>query len=177
MLGEVELGEFNVSELIRKAGVSRPTFYFYFASKYAVVAVLVERIFDEIFDAVGPWLDRSSSDDSETALRSALTAAAELWTGSPSIRAAHQHWQAAPELSDAWLAIMEHFRLALEGQLRQIWPIDDHRDPLLHSSALIWASERILHIGSVRADPNLSSTQSVVDALLALWMPVIYGSR
>ena len=175
MLGSTDLHDVNVSELIRRSGVSRPTFYFYFPTKYAVVATLVRHVFDDIFKAVGPWLEREPSDDPEATLRAGLTAAAELWTADPSVRAAHQHWHAAPELEQAWLGIMERFRATLEEQIRQIWGPDDPRDAQLHSSALIWASERILHIGSVRADPHLDTTAATVDALLAIWVPTLYN--
>src|SRR6476620_7621514 len=43
LLGERPLHEISVDDLARGAGISRPTFYFYFASKQAVLLTLVDR--------------------------------------------------------------------------------------------------------------------------------------
>src|SRR6059058_2638786 len=47
LLEERPLHEISVDDLARGAGISRPTFYFYFASKEAVLLTLFERVLAE----------------------------------------------------------------------------------------------------------------------------------
>src|SRR5829696_9507198 len=44
LLEERPLSEISVDDLAKGAGISRPTFYFYFPSKDAVVLTIVERL-------------------------------------------------------------------------------------------------------------------------------------
>ena len=47
LLEERSLSEISVDDLAKGAGISRPTFYFYFPSKEAVLLTLVERVIAE----------------------------------------------------------------------------------------------------------------------------------
>ncbi len=47
LLEERPLGEISVEDLAKGAGISRPTFYFYFPSKDAVLLTLVDRMVEE----------------------------------------------------------------------------------------------------------------------------------
>ncbi len=47
LLEDRSLAEISVDDLARGAGISRPTFYFYFASKDAVLLTLLERVIAE----------------------------------------------------------------------------------------------------------------------------------
>jgi AcrR family transcriptional regulator len=73
------LHELSVAAIVAAADVARPTFYFYFPSKYAVVATLLQRVFDEILETVQPWLSRPDGESPQTVLRGALQMAAQLW--------------------------------------------------------------------------------------------------
>lgn len=48
LLAERTLDEISIDELARAAGISRPTFYFYFASKDAVLLQLLDRVIAEV---------------------------------------------------------------------------------------------------------------------------------
>ena len=47
LLEDRSLAEISVDDLAKGAGISRPTFYFYFASKDAVLLTLLERVIAE----------------------------------------------------------------------------------------------------------------------------------
>jgi TetR/AcrR family transcriptional regulator, ethionamide resistance regulator len=47
LLAERSLHEISVDDLARGAGISRPTFYFYFSSKDAVLLTLLDRMVEE----------------------------------------------------------------------------------------------------------------------------------
>ena len=58
LLGERGLHEISIDDIARGAGISRPTFYFYFASKEAVLLSLFERMIEEARANQGDALER-----------------------------------------------------------------------------------------------------------------------
>src|SRR5918995_5576349 len=73
----LSLEELTVGELAREAGVSRASFYFYFESKQAVLAALVDAVLTEVTEAASPWLERSEQEP-EAALRAAISGSVAL---------------------------------------------------------------------------------------------------
>src|SRR3954449_10368379 len=72
-LEERALHEISVDDLARGAGISRPTFYFYFASKEAVLLSLFDRMIAEARANQGDALERLE-DDAPARVRQAITA-------------------------------------------------------------------------------------------------------
>src|ERR1044071_9052485 len=54
--------EISIDDLARGAGLSRPTFYFYFPSKEAVLLTLVDRMVEEARTGQGDALERFAED-------------------------------------------------------------------------------------------------------------------
>jgi AcrR family transcriptional regulator len=48
LLAERSFGSITIDEITNRVGISRPTFYFYFASKEAILVQLLERMCDEV---------------------------------------------------------------------------------------------------------------------------------
>src|SRR5438093_11074143 len=71
LLEERPLHEISVDDLARGAGISRPTFYFYFASKEAVLLSLVDRMIADARAARGDTVERVA-EDPPTRLREAI---------------------------------------------------------------------------------------------------------
>jgi TetR/AcrR family transcriptional regulator, ethionamide resistance regulator len=71
------LAALTIDELAGGAGISRSSFYFYFDSKAAVLAALLEGLSAELAAENSPWLDGTGPD--EPALRAALEHSVELW--------------------------------------------------------------------------------------------------
>ncbi|MCH9728844.1 MAG: TetR/AcrR family transcriptional regulator [Actinomycetia bacterium] len=59
------LSEISVDDLARGAGISRPTFYFYFASKDAVLLTLLERVITEADSALQQLISERPADHHE----------------------------------------------------------------------------------------------------------------
>ena len=109
LLCERPLGDIAVDELAAGAGISRPSFYFYFESKDAVLQALVEGITDEMYRESERWLERSDDPPAEIALRS-IEASARLWREhGPVLRAANQTWGAVPGMRAFWERMMDRF--------------------------------------------------------------------
>src|SRR5262245_14216226 len=64
LLGHKAFSELTVDELAKGVGISRPTFYFYFESREAVIRALAERVADELRDTF-----RVTADDPRDAIR------------------------------------------------------------------------------------------------------------
>src|SRR4051812_31628459 len=71
------LASLTIDELAAGAGISRSSFYFYFDSKAAVLAALLDGLSSELAAENSPWLDGTGPD--EAALRVAITHGVELW--------------------------------------------------------------------------------------------------
>ena len=98
LLAKKALSEIGVDELAAGAGISRPTFYFYFESKDAVLRTLVARIAEEMFARAESWLDRTDEPPEVTTMRT-IEATAEVWEAhGPVLRAAVQNWGTVPEM-------------------------------------------------------------------------------
>lgn len=72
LLGQRQFGEISVDDLAKGAGISRPTFYFYFASKDAVL----QRLFEQVVMAADATLreptDQLPSDDPDRGWREGI---------------------------------------------------------------------------------------------------------
>ncbi len=177
LLCERPLGDITVDELAAGAGISRPSFYFYFESKDAVLQALVEGITDEMYRESERWLERSDDPPAEIALRS-IEASARLWREhGPVLRAANQTWGAVPGMRAFWENMMGRF---VEQSARTIR--DERRagdapggpDPESLAKALIWMNERCFYTSSLGLGPALSE-EELVPTLTAIWLRAIYG--
>src|SRR3954468_1815616 len=98
----------SVAEIITAAGVSRASFYFYFAGKQAVLAELVRRAVGAGHEAAQPWV-QATAGPRET-LRAGVDAGARLWLAHAAVlRAIVESWASDPQLRELWLAQMATF--------------------------------------------------------------------
>ena len=73
LLRERPLRRLSVADIIEAAGVSRTSFYAYFASKTAVIAECLREVMDQVMVAVRPFHAQSGG-DAEAAIRVSLRA-------------------------------------------------------------------------------------------------------
>lgn len=77
LLESTPLSQVTTDALAAAAGLSRSSFYFYFDSKQAVLAALLEGLSDELRTENDPWLE--STGPQEPALRHATRHSVALW--------------------------------------------------------------------------------------------------
>ena len=77
LLAERPLTAISVDDLARGAGISRPTFYFYFPSKEAVLLTLLDRMVAEARGRMGQSVERFAEDPPRW-LRAGITARCAL---------------------------------------------------------------------------------------------------
>ena len=178
LLDERSFDEITVDELARGAGISRPTFYFYFESKQAVLRVLVERLTEQAF-ADSEWL---VGDDPtpEEAIRAGIEMGAKLWHEHGAVlRAGVDTWGTVPELRVYWEAITDQFIGAAAEQIRNdrssgLAPNGPPSAKAL-ATALIRMSERCYYTASLGAEPTLTDKE-LITTLTTVFLRAIYGT-
>jgi TetR/AcrR family transcriptional regulator, ethionamide resistance regulator len=173
-----QFGELAVSDILTAAGVSRGSFYFYFDSKHDVLAELVRRAVARGHDAAAPWLAGPGGPaDPAAALRTGITAGAELWRQSaPVLRAIVENWRTDPRLEALWTEQMQTFTDATVAQInadpRALRRLASQDIPAL-ASALTWLGERLYYLAAT-GTPPFDEQDTLVSTLLHIWTTALY---
>jgi len=179
LMERLPFNDISVAQILTEAGVSRTTFYFYFASKFTVLTGLLTRAMDDIFETVQPFLSRSADDAPEAALERSLRQVTQAWHRHRLVlRAVDHHWQTEPELRTLWLDVVERFVVAGAREIDR-----ERQDGLIASpvpsralaATLFWGTERVLHIAGMGVEPNLPDEEAAVASLVAMWNGTLYG--
>ena len=180
LLAERPLRRITVEDLARGAGISRPTFYFYFASKEAVLLALVDRVVAEMRSKAGPLLERLA-DDPDGGREEAIRGVWETWRAHRALMgAASEAGSASPEVREVWERVMGGFvelcaRAIEHERERGAAPASDV-SPRELATALNWMNERMLYVTFSGVQPAVSE-EKLVPVLAATWMSAIYGRR
>jgi TetR/AcrR family transcriptional regulator, ethionamide resistance regulator len=169
----------SVSEIIAAAGVSRASFYFYFAGKQAVLAELVRRAVSAGHEAAQPWV-QARAGPRET-LRAGIDAGAGLWLSNAAVlRAIVESWASDAALRELWLAQMTTFTDAAIARIeadRQTDPAVEARldgvDVHALAASLTWTGERLYYLAACGVPPFDDRTV-LVDTLTHLWVSALY---
>lgn len=177
LLGDRPLRDINVDELAAGAGISRPTFYFYFESKDAVLRALVERIADALLRQSENWLERGDDPPAEIARRS-IDTSARLWREhGPVLRAAVEASADDRDMRAFWEATIGRFvrqsARAIDEE-RRAGEAPHGPDAEALAKALVWMNERCFYTSSLGLGPALPEDE-LVSTLTAIWLRGIYG--
>jgi TetR/AcrR family transcriptional regulator, ethionamide resistance regulator len=176
LLSERSLHEISVDDLARGAGISRPTFYFYFASKEAVLLTLLDGLVEEARQGVALAMLAS---DPPRVLRQGLQAIHETFLDHRSVTLAVVAARAGSvEVRELWARVMETFvqetSAAIESERARgaAPPGVPARDLAI---ALNWMNERVLH-ASFEGDGPAIGQATILDTLVEVWLRSIYGT-
>lgn len=179
LLRERTFDTLSVAEIITAAGISRASFYFYFASKQAVLAELVRRAVGAGHEAAQPWV-QATADPRET-LRAGVDAGAGLWLANAAVlRAIVESWASDPQLRELWLAQMGTFTDAAVARIAADRGADpavaarlDGLDIHALAASLTWTGERLYYLAACGVPPFDNRTV-LVDTLTHLWVSALY---
>ncbi|MFG3698745.1 TetR/AcrR family transcriptional regulator [Micromonospora sp. NPDC047620] len=178
LLRQRAVADVSVDDLARGAGISRPTFYFYFPSKDAVLLTLLDRVTEEVDAAASDVLERLAEDprarwrelidrfhETFGAHRAVVLACAQVRGTNAEVR---RVWAS---VLDRWVQAIE---TAIEAERRRGAAPDGvpARDLAI---ALNSMNERVWY-ATFAGDGPAVAERDVVDVLLDVWLAAIYRS-
>ncbi|MDR2987375.1 MAG: TetR/AcrR family transcriptional regulator [Nocardiopsaceae bacterium] len=169
----------SVADILSAAGVSRGSFYFYFANKHAVLAELVSQAVSTAHEAAGTW----AGDKSKTpgvALRRGTMEGSRLWREhAPVLRAIVENWQSDPALAALWTEMIDGFAAVATERIKAdraagLAPASDD-DPQVLASVLCWMNERAWYLAAI-GHSGFTDEARLITALTEVWQAAIYGT-
>jgi len=175
MLREKPFRELTVDDLMRRTGLSRPSFYVYFRDRHDLVLKVVEHIGGELFSMSERWYEGTG--DGRALIRDAIGGVVGVFAKhGPVLRALADAAAEDPRVEAAYLALIQRFVDATARHIEQevaagrVLPLD----PVPTATALTWMMERYLQLKLGRAtDPRVDS---IADTLTTIWSRVLYGA-
>jgi AcrR family transcriptional regulator len=179
LLEERAVADISVDDLARGAGISRPTFYFYFPSKDAVLLALLDRVAEEARTIRTEALEAAGEDVPEIWRRGLVSILQTFMAHRSLMLAVPQMIFSSDEAAKVWGRIMEGFvddiqmgidaeraRGAAHGAIpsRQL------------AIALNWMTERAFHASLSGQEPSLTPDETL-EVLLLVWSRAIYGDE
>jgi AcrR family transcriptional regulator len=180
VLERVPFHDLSISRVCKEAGVSRPTFYNYFPSKFAVINELLAVVLEEMIAATLPFLDRDHAEAPMDALRAGIEAATDVWVEHRLLlRVVSDHWNYVPELHEAWSRLWNRFIVITAhfiDQEREAGNAPPGADSHTLAAIMLWGAERVFYVAGLDTNPELPGEKSLVDGLVAIGQGVIYGT-
>lgn len=178
LLEDRTLAEISVDDLAKGAGISRPTFYFYFASKDAVLLTLLERVIAEADTALQSLIANRPS-DSRVIWRQGINAFVQTFGAHRAICAATVAEKSTnSEARALWATSMqrwiEHIAAVIEAErAARAAPVTLPAIEL--STALNLMNESVMTASFAGHQPALPDDR-VLDNLVHIWTTSIYGA-
>ena len=177
LLDERSFRDISVDDLARGAGLSRPGFYFYFASKERVLLALLDRIVQEQLQDEGaaPW---HLAGDPAPVWRQVLGSSFTRWsTHRGVLRAALEARATSAEVREVWGQLLGRFvdRTALAIEAERSRGLAPPGLPA-HDLALCLnrMNEAVFEAMAADLQPALAEDH-LLDAVVAIWLSTVYG--
>jgi len=177
LLQERPLADFSVDDLARGAGISRPTFYFYFQSKNAVLLSLLDQMNSKAHAALTALGGKVFGGDPAMLWRARIEAFFEVSGSHRAVAVAGAAAKATnPEVRQLWSTLMQkwisHTTAAIKAERRRGAAPDTYPAEDL-SVALNMLSERVMAATFTTEEPAIPEDR-VVDTLVHIWLASIY---
>ncbi len=174
-LREKPFRELTVDDLMRRTGLSRPSFYVYFRDRHDLVLKVVEHIGGELFAMSERWYEGTG--DGPALVRDAIDGVVGVFAEhGPVLRALADAASDDPRVEAAYLELIQRFVDATARHIDQeiaagrILPLD----PVPTATALTWMMERYLQLELGRTPQ--APVEPVAGALTTIWSRVLYGA-
>ena len=178
LLAERPLSAISVDDLARGAGISRPTFYFYFASKDAVLLTLLDRVVAEADAATHAAFGGRPAGPRE-GWRRAITAYYETFRAHRALTLAWSEARSTnAEIRDLWAQVFEGWvsrcaEVIESERQRGAAPAGPPARDI--AVALTSMNERVLYATFTGDGPAVAEA-GAVDVLLEIWLRAVYGT-
>ncbi len=177
LLEQRPLHALSVDDIARGAGISRPTFYFYFASKEAVLLSLLERMLAEARADRDAAFARLAEDD-PARWRQGIASFYEIFRSHRAVTLAGADARAASdEVRALWSRVTTSGSRRPRGRSRPSGPAAPPPPGWTRATlatTLVLMNERVLHASFAGHEPAVAEDE-VLDVLLTVWMKAVYG--
>jgi len=178
LLEDRPLTDISVDDLAKGAGISRPTFYFYFPAKEAVLLTLLDRVINEA-DAALETLAENLDVDRDNIWRNGINVFFETFGSHKAVTRAGQAARGtSAEVRELWSTFMAKwiaYTAALIGAERERGAAPENLPAHELATALNLMNERTLFASFTAEQPSVPEAR-VVDTLVHIWVNSIYGS-
>jgi len=173
LLRERPFRELTVDEVMRRTGLSRPSFYVYFKDRHELVLRLVGHLEAELLNVANHWYE--SVGGGPAVLREALDGLVSVYgEHSAPLRALADAATDDPDVEAAYGALVDRFVGVTAAHIEQEMAAGDIAsvDAAETAKALVWMTERYLYhsFGPARRVP----AAKVTETLATLWARALY---
>ena len=177
LLEDRPLTDISVDDLAKGAGISRPTFYFYFASKEAVLLTLLDRVITEA-DTALEALSTTPGGDRDTMWRNGINVFFETFGAHKAVtRAGAAAKSGNADVRELWSTFMQKW-IAYTADViqseRERGAAPDSLPAAELATALNLMNERTLFASFAAEQPSVPEAR-VLDTLVHIWVTSIYG--
>lgn len=177
LLADRPLSSIGIDEIAQAAGISRSSFYFYFASREALLHTLGEGAQDEVMASADSWLNRADEPPAE-AIAHALAENLALWRRhGPVLRALHDARNTDEQTDALRLAIARRFVDATAAQIereRDAGLAPPAPPPARRLAAILTGMNDRAFYDASRRPPSRQRDRELVQALATVWLRTIY---
>ena len=176
-VAELDWGDLTVELLMERTGMTRSSFYHYFASLEEVAMALFGRIEAEIGEAVDDWLVGEPPGDPLAVTTTHLTRLFAIWAKHADLmRAIQQAGARDRRVYEQWRGrVVEAYVAKTAAFIRRqvARGLSDAPDPDQLAHALIWMNTGVS--SDLTSRPQPEPAERVVSALARVWNASIYG--
>lgn len=177
LLHERPFSDISVDDLAKGAGISRPTFYFYFPSKEAVLLSLLDPLIKRADTGFDSALEAMPADPRRAIRRGIEIFFSSFGSHPATARAGTEAVNSSPEFRAFWAGLMQkwiNLTAALITAERQRGAAPDTIPALDLATSLNLMNERMM-MASLAAEHPSVEHDKVVDTLAHVWQASIYG--
>jgi AcrR family transcriptional regulator len=177
LLEQKKFAEISVDDLARGAGLSRPTFYFYFPSKEAVLLSLLDPLIQQANTGFDGAMEKLPADP-RRALKMGITTFFQAFAADPvRARAGLDAFATSTEARGWWQSFMQKWidqtaELIAAERARGVAPDTIPAQDLATSLNLM--NERMM-MATINDEAGAVDRERIIDTLTHVWLTSIYG--
>ncbi|AHC23189.1 MULTISPECIES: TetR/AcrR family transcriptional regulator [Actinomycetes] len=178
LIQERSFSDISVDDLAKGAGISRPTFYFYFASKEAVLLSLMDPLIKRADTGFDNAMDTMPAEPHKAIRRGIEIFFSSFGSHPATARAGVEAVHSVPEFRAVWAGLMQKWiglTAALINAERQRGAAPDTLPALDLATSLNLMNEKMMMAALAEDRPSVQHDR-VVDTLTHIWLTSIYGT-